>query len=772
MKKLLPGAVIVLAWACAASAAQPIALTTLQAIHSLSRVEARKGLPVAFEATVTYYSRSDVDLFVQDGGEAVYVLTQPNEDITPGDRVLVRGKTRDSFTPDVVSSSVTVLHHGALPAPVSADFRQMIRAERDCMLVKVRATVRSVDTVNFANMHGVYLKLLLDGGFIDAASPASDAGALKDLLDADVEVTGVVSGQFDSKMQLTGILLEVPSLADVKVLKRAESSPDSLPVTPMKDILSSYYVHDLTRRVRVHGTITYYQPGTAVVLQDGSQSVWISTHASNPLRIGDVADATGFPDARYSFLALTDGEIEDRNIFEPIKPESSNWRDLATWNSGDPNGHQNDLVSFEGVVVAAVREDSEDELVLSSDGKLFTALYRHPPASTQLPPMRQVPLGARIRVTGICMVVQASSIDPGEQQVPFNILLRSFDDVAVVAEPSWLNVENLVILVGVLLAIVFVVGARAWLLERNVRRQTAALAYIELRRSRILEDINGARPLAEIIEEITELVSVKLHGAPCWCQIAGGARLGNCPPKHAAFRLASGEIPGRSGPPLGVIYVAFDPLAKPHKDEAEALTVATALATLAIETRRLHSDLVRRSNFDLLTDIHNRFSLDKRLDEVIEEARQSACIFGLVYIDLDEFKQVNDLYGHQVGDLYLQEMTLRMKRQLRSGDMLARLGGDEFAALAPMVRSRADVEDVARRLERCFDAPFAVNGVILRGSASVGIAVYPEDGATRDSLLSTADAAMYVAKNTRRQTGDLSGLRTDADPPWRGSGLI
>jgi diguanylate cyclase (GGDEF)-like protein len=131
----------------------------------------------------------------------------------------------------------------------------------------------------------------------------------------------------------------------------------------------------------------------------------------------------------------------------------------------------------------------------------------------------------------------------------------------------------------------------------------------------------------------------------------------------------------------------------------------------------------------------------------------SAGIFGLIYVDLDEFKQVNDGYGHQAGDLYLKEAVLRMKRQLRPHDMLARLGGDEFAVLASGVRSRTEVEEVARRLERSFDD--------LQGSASVGIALYPEDGTTRDSLLSAADAAMYVAKQTKRQVDDLLSEHPD-----------
>jgi hypothetical protein len=162
--------------------------------------------------------------------------------------------------------------------------------------------------------------------------------------------------------------------------------------------------------------------------------------------------------------------------------------------------------------------------------------------------------------------------------------------------------------------VVFVVGARGWAIEHRVRRQTAALALIEQRRSRILEDINGVRPLAEIVEEITELVSFKLRGAPCWCQIADGAQLGNCPPKLEGLRVVQSEIPAHTGPALGALFAAFDPLAKPSDNEAEALSMAVALTALAIETRRVYSDLVHRSEFDLLTDIHNRFSLDKYLD--------------------------------------------------------------------------------------------------------------------------------------------------------------
>jgi diguanylate cyclase (GGDEF)-like protein len=282
-------------------------------------------------------------------------------------------------------------------------------------------------------------------------------------------------------------------------------------------------------------------------------------------------------------------------------------------------------------------------------------------------------------------------------------------------------------------------------------KRVEAEAAMERRRSRILEDINGSRPLAEIIEQITEMVSFSLHGAPCWCEIAGGARLGNCPPGSQSLRVVREEIPGRSGPPLGTLFAAFALSAPLVANETEALTLGAQIATVAIETRRLYSDLVHRSEFDLLTDINNRFALDKHLEAMIDEARRKASIFGLIYIDLDEFKQVNDLYGHRVGDLYLQEVAKRMSRQLRAGDVLGRLGGDEFAAVVAVACTRAGVEEIAQRLLHSFNDPFVVEGYTLHGSASVGVALYPEDGITKDSLLSAADAAMYVAKQTNQR---------------------
>jgi diguanylate cyclase (GGDEF)-like protein len=760
MKRLIPAIAIILGWVSAAwGAATPAPLTTLQEIHGLTNAKASLGLPVAFEATVTYYPGYAHLLFVQDGSQAIFVLATTDAKLAPGDRVLVRGITRESFHPIVVSNDVTVLSHGDLPKPVPASFDGLIHGQYDCMLVTVHAVVRTADLGANPSLHRIFMQMIADGGYIDAVLESDDANLLKGLLDAEVEVTGIAGGTFDGKMQQTGILLHVPTLAGVQILKRAGVSPQSIPITPMSEILDGYHVRDQSQRVRVHGTITYYQPGKAVVLQDGSRSLWITTISRGPLQIGDIADATGFPEIDNGALVLTHSEIEDSGVKAPILPQPASWLQLAHFSNNRPDGHMNDLVSIEGQVVTEVRGAARDEYVLLADGQLFSAVYRHPDQAShiQLLPMKQIPPGSRIRVTGICINEDSRTFN-NETESPFNILLRSYDDITVVAGPSLLNIRNLAFVVALLLVVVAIAGVWGWSLERKVGYQTAVIsarteaeAELERRRSRILVDINRSRPLSEIVEAITGLVSFTLNGAACWCETANGGQLGDRPPKTDGLRIVRAEIPARSGPPLGALFVALGKSAEAPARESEALSLGTELATLAMETSHLYSDLRHRSEFDLLTDSHNRFSLHSRLDALVEEAQRNATIFGLICIDLDKFKPINDRYGHHVGDLFLQEVALRMKRQLRGEDILARLGGDEFAALVSVARSRAGVEEIALRLERCFDAPFEIEGYRLQGAASLGIALYPEDGANKDSLLSAADAAMYMAKNSKRQ---------------------
>jgi diguanylate cyclase (GGDEF)-like protein len=744
-------ALVILSWASAW--ALPPTLTTLRAVHSLTHAEARLRLPVDFEATVTYYDNQGRDLFVQDGDLAIYVFAPPGAQLVPGDRIRIQGKTDSDFRPDVLGDELTLLHHGPVPEAVPANLGQLLRVELDCVRVRMRARVRSADIVKDQAETNIYLNLLVDGGYVDATVLGQDESKLKELLDAEVEITGAVAGKFDSKMQLAGIMLQVPSLSDVKIIERARIQPGSLPITPMDEILKGYEVEDRSRRMRVRGSVTFYLPGSTLVLQDGGKSLRVSTQFEGPVPIGQVVDVTGFPDARNGSSTLTQSEITPTGIRAPISPMPADFSQLAS------GGHAFDLVSTEGTVLASVRGAAQDEYVLDSNGHLFSAIYRHPDSGI-FPAMKRVPIGSRIQVTGICTMEQGSN--PLGAPVAFYVLLRSFGDIDVVAGPSWLSIRNLMIALGALGLVVIVVGARGWTLERRVRRQTAALAAriereagMERRRGEILEDINEGRDLEEILGKIVALVSFSLNGAPCWCRLASGVSVGLAVPPTDTLSAVVQQIAARSGAAHGQICAAVESLAEAHSKALDALAMGAGLCSLAIETRGLYRDLVHRSEFDLLTDVPNRFSFEKALELAIQGAQQQAGTLGVIYIDLDKFKEINDVYGHRVGDIFLQQAAQRMKHQLRPGDVLARLGGDEFGVMVPMVANKDDVREIAVRLERCFDHPFTVEDYILAGSASVGMAYFPADGETKDSILSAADTAMYVAKHTKWASADV-----------------
>jgi len=741
-----------LGWFAAAWAAAPSPLASLQAVHALDNPQAAKALPASFDATVTYYRNDDVDLFVQNGDTALYVLAPTGANLLPGDRVHIEGKTKDSFRPFVVADRVAMLRRGTPPSPLPVQFQDLVSAQRDCMRVRLRAVVRTANMVGNKASPSIYLEALMDGGFVDVAVNSGDASALQRLLDAEVEITGVVGAKFDQKIELTGIRINVQSLDDISVLRRPPGNLQALPLTPMEEILGSYKVLDRSRRVRVRGTITYYQPGSNIVLQAGTKSLWVSTLTSEPLQVGDIADVTGFAEVRFGYLGIAHAEIQDTHTFAPIQPISIGWRDLGF------GGNAFNRVSIEGRLVRQVREAARDEFVLTAGGHLFSALYRHPlPGTAKLPPpVKTIPEGSLVRVTGIGMFYSSDSFNG---PIASDLLLQSLDDIAVVARPSGMNVRNLVVLVILLLAALVAVSLRGWFLGRKLLRQTAAIAadheaiaVLERQRSQILEDINASRPLAEIIEHIAHTVSLRLNGVPCWCELAADASIhGLRPADSASLRVARLEIPARFGPPHGLFFAAFDPASHSHPLESEALATGAKLATLAIETQSLYSDLHHRSDFDQLTDIYNRYSLDRQLDDFIATASQTGATFALVYIDLDEFKLVNDRYGHHVGDLYLQKLTLRIKHQLRSQDILARIGGDEFALLLPEVRSRAEAADIFQRVERCFDHPLSIEGFALYVSLSSGIALFPENGRSKDELMRIADEAMYAAKSGKQK---------------------
>ncbi|HEX4650339.1 MAG TPA: GGDEF domain-containing protein, partial [Granulicella sp.] len=171
-----------------------------------------------------------------------------------------------------------------------------------------------------------------------------------------------------------------------------------------------------------------------------------------------------------------------------------------------------------------------------------------------------------------------------------------------------------------------------------------------------------------------------------------------------------------------------------------------SLSNLAVNQRRLYQKLNYGSMHDQLTGLPNRRLSDAHLDLTLLEAAQQQMRVGVAYIDVDHFKQVNDKYGHKIGDLYLQQIAARLSAKVRVTDVLARIGGDEFLLTATELDSIEDGESCKIRLQSCFEDPFVLDGVRIRGSASIGLAIYPDHGTTAEELKRRADMEMYRAK--------------------------
>lgn len=179
---------------------------------------------------------------------------------------------------------------------------------------------------------------------------------------------------------------------------------------------------------------------------------------------------------------------------------------------------------------------------------------------------------------------------------------------------------------------------------------------------------------------------------------------------------------------------------------AQVLAVGRDITEIDAYRKQIHS----LAFFDNLTSLPNRSLLLDRIRQTIADASWHGSRFGLMLLDLDRFKEVNDTLGHGVGDLLLREVADRLLICVRGYDTVARLGGDEFAILLPEMRVGADLATIACKILDMFQQPFNLSGRELFISASIGIALYPDDSAEIDALFKYADSAMYHAKKQGR----------------------
>ena len=208
----------------------------------------------------------------------------------------------------------------------------------------------------------------------------------------------------------------------------------------------------------------------------------------------------------------------------------------------------------------------------------------------------------------------------------------------------------------------------------------------------------------------------------------------------AAVRIEAGDLTARverrSPHEIGVLERAFDMMAESLNERERANSVLVA----ELQVQALN---------DPLTGLPNRILLHDRLRQTIAIAKRGHATFAFFMMDLDRFKEVNDTFGHQVGDRLIIAVGERLREVTRESDTVARFGGDEFAFVLPTTTTADQARGVARKLARALERPVSVGDLSLNVEASIGVTMYPEHGEDASTLVKRADAAMYVAKRTK-----------------------
>ncbi len=195
------------------------------------------------------------------------------------------------------------------------------------------------------------------------------------------------------------------------------------------------------------------------------------------------------------------------------------------------------------------------------------------------------------------------------------------------------------------------------------------------------------------------------------------------------------------------------------EDPAQRTTRYVGLFSDITERKREEDRIRRLAHYDVLTGLPNRILFADHLKRAVARMGRSGGRLAVLYLDLDRFKPVNDLYGHETGDRVLAEAAKRMMICMRSGDTVSRRGGDEFVALLEAEDAKNSAAMVSRKLIQSVSQPYEINGQHLIIGASIGVAIYPDDGDSADALLAAADTALYSAKEEGR--GDFRFFRLE-----------
>jgi diguanylate cyclase (GGDEF)-like protein/PAS domain S-box-containing protein len=316
--------------------------------------------------------------------------------------------------------------------------------------------------------------------------------------------------------------------------------------------------------------------------------------------------------------------------------------------------------------------------------------------------------------------------------------------------------------------IIGVVGA-----SRDITQKKASERLLQAQ-AHILEMIVAAARIEDFLEEFVKAIEnlatglacavrvfdaadgePSVYASPALAQEEGPAALVSSvsepdslthPAEHIAFSF---DIPASEGKAHGFVWCM---LASREPDAAlvEFIGAAARMAGLAIDRKRAAEHIAFLADHDMLTRLPNRRFLDTRLPEILAAAAKTNRMVGIGFLDLDNFKQINDTLGHSIGDMLLSKTAERIAKSLRKNDLVLRVGGDEFIII--LEEGRNDVEARLQHIRAAVSQPLRIGNYDIKVTCSIGMAFFPEHGETTAEIVAAADLAMYEAKHNGRDS--------------------
>jgi diguanylate cyclase (GGDEF)-like protein/PAS domain S-box-containing protein len=732
-----------------AESPHPAEVTSVRAIRHLKQpLSADTALHI--RGIATYYDTVAPNLFVQDPTGGIWIdlrgvnATPP----APGDILDLRGTLGSGFSPYVAKPSWKVVGKSAPPKPVHLSYEEAATGSFDTQWVQIEGVVRSF--VQQAEGNVLVMDVATPTGAFKVRVPNYRDSYPMALIDAKVRFTGVCAAAFNSRNQFVSFHLMMPSLRDLEVLEAAPADPFAVTTTAIANIRR--YSAELTdeHRVKVVGTVTAIFPRQGIYMTDDTGGLYAESQDGTPMVEGDQVEVIGFPTAGNFSPVLRSARI--RPTRKHFVPTTSQVNGKAALKGSDDA----QLINIRGTL--RYSRDHQNRLVLvleSVDHVIFEATFARQPSQTPT-----IQPGSLLELTGICAV----RADENGSPLDFEVVLRSPADIKVLAAPPWLTTSRAAFVVSGLIFSILAVMCWLFILRRKVREQTEVITN-KLKNEMALEE--KYRSIFE--RNLTGLYVASKNGEILDCNDACAQILGFAS-SQALFsnRERAEEIVRKlhsSSSETSFTVATEEKFERPDGSEGWALCSIRATGqgengeqvfegslVDITERKRAEEQIQNLAYFDPLTALPNRTLVKDRLTQALAAARRRREKIGLLYLDIDSFKIVNDCLGHSVGDELLQQIAQRLRICAREEDTVARLGGDEFIIALGPLESYADAALVAERIARDLIPPFNLHGHSLTVTCSIGISISPDHGVDAETLIKNADAAMYASKNRGRST--------------------